>query len=165
MIRTLTLMLAALCAGCTLLTATPPEVEVAAVELRGAALLEQSLGVTLCVTNPNPDALAFRRIRVALDAAGSPLLEGVSEVPVVLPPRSSTLVPFTVVSTVRNLGPQLLSVVRSGALDYRLRGSVTLDSPGITVPFSRSGRLDLLQAGQQLADAAQPGTLRCAVRG
>jgi LEA14-like dessication related protein len=165
MTRTPALALAALCAGCVLLTATPPEVEVAAVELRGAALLEQSLGVMLCVTNPNRDTLAFRRIRVALDASGAPLLEGESDAPVVLPPLSSTLVPFTVVSTVRNLGPQLLGVVRTGALDYRLRGSVTLDSAGIAVPFSRSGRLGLLEAGQQLVDASPPGTLRCAMRG
>ncbi len=51
-----------LCAGCALATATPPQVEVAAVELRGVGLLYQTLGVTLCVTNPNNSELAFRRI-------------------------------------------------------------------------------------------------------
>jgi len=72
------------------------------------------------------------------------------------------LVPFTVVSTVRNLGPQLLGVISTGALDYRLHGTVTLDTLGITVPFSRGGRLDLLTAGPGLlADAAAPSGLRC----
>ena len=159
MLRTL---LAGLCAGCALATATPPQVEVAAVELRGASLFEQALGVTLCVSNPNASELAFRRIGIALDASGRPLLEGVSDTAVRLPPGASVLVPFTVVSTIRNIGPQLLGVVRTGSLDYRLRGSITLDTLGITVPFSRSGRLDLAEAGPELlADAMVPKALRC----
>jgi len=103
------------CTGCTLATTTPPQVEVAGVELRGIGLLDQTLDVTLCVTNPNASELAFRRIQVAVDVAGSPLAEGVSEAPVRLPPQASILVPFTVVSTIRNLAPQLLGVLRAGA--------------------------------------------------
>lgn len=153
---------ALLCTGCALATATPPQVEVAAVQLRGVGLLDQTLGVTLCVTNPNTSALAFRRIQVAVDAAGSPLADGASEVPVRLPPHSSVLVPFTVVSTVRNLGPQLLRVLGTGAVEYRVHGSISLDTLGITVPFSRSGRLGLLTAGRELlADAIAPASLRC----
>ena len=153
---------ALLCTGCALATATPPQVEVAAVELRGPGLLDQTLGVTLCVTNPNASELAFRRIRVAVDAAGSPLADGASEMPVRLPPQSSVLVPFTVVSTVRNLGPQLLGVLGTGAVEYRAHGSITLDTLGITVPFSRSGRLGLLTTGRELlADAIAPASLRC----
>ncbi len=153
----------ALLAGCALVTATPPEVEVAAVELRGLGLLDQALGVTLCVTNPNRTELAFQRVTVAVDTAGAPLAEGASDVPVRLPPLSSTLVPFTVVTTVRNLGSQLLGVVRTGGVDYRLRGTITLaGSLGLTIPFSRGGRLWLLTAGQELlADAIAPTTLRC----
>ena len=67
--------LAAILAGCALATATPPGVEVARVELRGATPLDQLLGVTLCVTNPNGTELAFRRVRVAVDVAGSPLAD------------------------------------------------------------------------------------------
>ena len=158
------LSLAGLCAGCALVTATPPQVEVAAVELRGVGVFEQVLGVTLCVTNPNPSELAFRRIQVALDTSGRPLLEGTSDAAVRLPPGASVLVPFTVVSTVRNIGPQLLGVVRTGALDYRLRGSITLETLGLTVPFSRGGRLDLAAAGPDLlADAVAPRAVRCAL--
>lgn len=155
-------LVALLCAGCTLATATPPQVEVAAVELRGIGLLNQALGVTLCVTNPNSSELSFQRIRVAMDVFGDPLAEGVSDTAVRLPPLSSVLVPFTVVSTLRSLGPQVLGVIRTGSLDYRLRGSITLDTLGITVPFSRGGRLDLLTSGQGLlADAFSPTASRC----
>ncbi len=154
-------LLTIICAGCTLVTATPSQVEVAAVQLRGAGLLDQTLAVTLCVTNPNASELSFRRIAVGLDAEGSPLAEGVSDTAVRLQPGSSVLVPFTVVSTVRNLGPQLLGMVRTRALDYRLHGTVTLDALGITVPFSRDGRLDLLTAGPGMLADAMSSALRC----
>ena len=154
---------ALLCAGCALATAAPPQVEVAGVELRGLGLMDQTLGVALCVSNPNASELAFRRIRVAVDAAGRPLADGVSEAPVRLPPHSSVLVPFTVVSTLRNLGPQLLGIVRAGAVEYRVHGFITLDTLRITVPFSRDGRFGLLTGGQDLlAVARPPAALRCA---
>jgi LEA14-like dessication related protein len=161
---------ALLCTGCVLATGTPPQVEVADVQLRGIGLLNQTLGVTLCVTNPNASELAFRRIQIALDTAGSPLAEGISEAPVRLPPHSSTLVPFTVVSTLRHLGPQLINILSTGAVEYQVRGSITLDTIGVTLPFSRSGRFGLLAAGQGvlaagqgvLADAVAPVGLRCA---
>ena len=142
--------------GCALATATPPTVEVQQIELRGMGLLDQSLGVTLCVTNPNDADLNFRRVTVGMDVAGTPLAEGTSEMQVRLAPRSSTLVPFAVAVTERNLGPQLLTILRTGRVGYRLHGSVQLTGAlAITLPFSRSGRLDLLAAVQDvLADAA-----------
>lgn len=149
-------------AGCALVNATPPQVEVAQVELRGAGLLDQSLGLSLCVTNPNDTELSFRRVRVAVDVAGAPLAETVSEAPVRLPPRSSVLVPFAVATTVRNLGPQLLSVVRTGALDYRVRGTVQLDGAlALSLPFSRGGRLDAVTGAGLLADAGAKSGTRC----
>lgn len=153
---------ALLCAGCALATATPPQVEVASVRLRDVGLLDQTLDVTLCATNPNASELAFRRVQVAVDAAGSPLAAGTSEAPVRLPPQSSILMPFTVVSTVRNLGPQFLGVLGTGAVEYWVHGSITLDTVGLAVPFSRSGRLGLLTAGRELlAGAIAPAGLRC----
>ena len=151
--------------GCALATATPPTVEVASVELRGVGVLDQAFGVVLCVRHPNEATeLAFRRVRVAVDVGGAPLAESESEVPVRLAPRSSALVPFAVAATVGNLGPQLLGVLRTGAVEYRLRGSVQLAGAlAITLPFSRAGRLDLLSAGSSLlADATAPGGTRCA---
>ena len=154
---------ASLAAGCALITAAPPGVEVAAVELRALGLLDQALGVTLCVTNPNRTELSFRRVSVAVDVGDAPLAAGASDAAVLLPPLTSVLVPFAVTTTVRNLGPQLLAVARSGAVEYRLSGTVTLaGSLPLDLPFSRRGRLDLLTAAPAvLAEAPSPST-RCA---
>ena len=131
----------------------------------GLGLLDQSLGVTLCVSNPNDAELSFRRVAVTLEVAGAPLAESASETPVRLPPRASVLVPFTVATTMRNIGPQLLDVVSTGGVDYRVRGRVQLDGAlPITLPFSRGGRLDLLAGGTRLlADtaAAAASDTRC----
>lgn len=155
---------AAALAGCALATATPPSVDVLDVRLTGLGLTEQQLAVTLCVTNPNTSELAFRRVSADFDVSGSPLAAGVSDLAVRLPPLSSTVVPFTVVTTVQNLGPQLLGVFRTGSVDYRVHGMVTLQgSFGLTLPYSRSGHLDPLAAGLSLAaSASDPAPSRCA---
>ncbi len=135
-------------AGCALASATPPRVEVASVQLRAVGVLDQRFDLGLCAYNPNGQDLAFRRVRAGIDVGGRPLVETETESAVVIPPHQAVIVPVAVSTTTRNVGPQLLSVLASGAVEYRVHGSVQLAGLGLTVPFSRSGRLDLLTAGQ-----------------
>ena len=138
-----------------------------AVQLVGIGLTEQQLAVTLCVTNPNANEMAFQRVTAALDVSGAPLADGSSDAAVRLTPSASTVVPFTVVTTVRNVGPQLLGIIRGGSLDYRVHGAVFLQGAfGLALPYSRSGRLDPLADGLSLASAASdPTPSRCAPQG
>ncbi len=156
-----------LAAGCTLIGAAPPQVEIRDISLRKVSPLGAQLAVDLCVSNPNPDALDFRHARVELDIEHAPFAEGQSEGAVRLPPHTSTLVPFQVALTVRNLGPQILGVLQGGGVDYRIHGTVTLTGAlGLDVPFSRSGHLGLLSAGQgALNYGAAPVVTRCLVSG
>ncbi len=112
----------------------------------------------------NRGQLAFRRVTADLDVSGLPPAAGSSDLPVRLPPLSSTPVPFTVATTIQNLGPQLLGILRTGSVDYRVHGTVGLDGAfGITLPYLRTGRLDLLAGGLGLASAASDATAsRCA---
>jgi hypothetical protein len=121
------------------------------------------LAVELCVTNPNRGNFGFRSVTVDLDVAGAPLASGASDTPVRLPAEASILIPFTFATTLANLRPQLLDVIRQGQLDYRLRGTVTLTgSLELTVPFSRSGHFGALELTQVvLSDAATPVEARC----
>ena len=162
--RFATSALALAVSSCALATAVPPSVKVMDVRLTGMNLLQQQLAVTLCVTNPNADELAFRRVTANLDVSGLPLVTGASDQPVRLPPRFSSVVPFTVTTTVQNLGPQLLGVLRTGQVDYRMHGTVTLEGAlAFTLPYSRSGQLALLTGGFDLVSAATDVTPpRCA---
>lgn len=158
------LALAGATAGCALVTATPPSIAVMDVELVGVGLTEQQLAVTLCITNPNSSELGFRRVTADLDVSGAPLATGASDLSVRLPPLTSTKVPFTVVTTVQNLGPQLLRVIQTGTVNYRVHGTVSLQGAfGITLPYSRSGRLDPVAGGLGLANAvSDPAPSPCA---
>lgn len=149
--------------SCALVTATPPGVAVMDGRLTGIGLTEQQLALTLCVTNPNASELALRHVTAALDVAGAPLGAGSSDLPVTLPPHSSVAVPFTVVTTTRNLGPQLLGILQSGEVSYRVHGTVSLQgSFGFAIPYSRSGRFDLLAGSLNLAAmAADPAPSSC----
>ena len=152
-------------AGCALATATPPQVDVIDVHLVGLGLTEQQLAVTLCVTNPNKISLDFKRVTADLDVSGAPLATGRSDLAVQLPPLSSTAVPFTVATTVQNLGPQLLGILNTGRVEYRVHGFVTLTGAlGITLPYSRSGQLDPVADGLRLASGASDPSApsRCA---
>ncbi len=159
------LFLALAVSGCALATDTPPSVDVMAVRLVGIGLTEQQLALTLCVTNRSSSEIAFRRVTADFDVSGAPLAAGSSDLAVVLPPQASTAVPFTVVTTVQNLGPQLLGILRTGAVEYRVHGTVTFRGAlGFTLPYARSGRLDALGGGLELASAASdPAPSRCAL--
>lgn len=167
LLRSLAVSALALASGCALVTAVPPEVEVAAVELRAVGLLDQVLRVTLCVSNPNQSERAFRSVDVSVEVGGAALAAGRTETAVLLPPLSSVTVPFAITTTARNIGPQLLAILKAGGgIEYRLSGSVSLaGSLPVALPFSRTGRLDLLTAGRDvLADGLPPST-RCATPG
>ncbi len=73
------------------------------------------------------------------------------------------MVTFAVTATVRNLGPQLLAVLQSGSVAYRLHGTVQLSGLlPITLPYGRAGRLDVGTIGQAvLADAGLPAATAC----
>ncbi|RYF03308.1 MAG: hypothetical protein EOO77_31275 [Oxalobacteraceae bacterium] len=161
-----TTMLAAFAvSGCAAINTVPPTVSVIDVQLTGLGLLDQQLATTLCVTNPNPTALSFRRVNVAVEVSGLPLAEGISDHAVFLPPNASTVVPFSVASNARNLGAQLLGTVSNGSLNYRVHGSIALDGPiGVTVPFSRSGRVDPLAGGFALLHAVTDPTVGACTR-
>ena len=153
---------ASLLGGCALFTA-PPDVQVARVAFRGGDLLDQAFTVDLCAYNPNDRTLAFQRVDAAVDIAGAPFAAGVSNAPVLLPPHQSVLVPFSVSTTTGNMIPQVLGILRTGAVSYRVHGHVMAgEQGGFIVPFQRSGRFDLTTSGSQLiADAGPPAADRC----
>ena len=127
-------------AGCA--AVQPPRVDVLQVRLSSAGLLDQQLQVQLCVSNPNPRELAFSRVSFDVDVGGERLASGVNDSPVILPPLGAEALPFSVVTTTRNLGAQLGSILGSGAVDYTVSGRIVLrDFSLIGIPYSVSGRI------------------------
>ena len=144
--------LATLVAGCTLVTQSPPQVDVANVALTGIGLFNQRLLVTLCVTNPNRTPLAFERVTFKIAVADAPLADGVTQSAVAVPALASVLVPVAVETTIRDLPSQFVSTLQTGSIAYRLSGVVQLTSLPFGLPFSRAGQLTLLQVGEGYGD-------------
>ena len=115
------------------------------------AVPERLSSVTLCVTNPNPDALVFRRVTVTLDLAGIPLATGSSDAALVVPALSSTRMPIVVLAT-RQGGS-----VPTRRVSYHVDGSVGLDRAfGLNIPYRHAGHLDVVSpiASGVLSDCA-----------
>ncbi len=150
--QTCALLLPLLGAACAAANITPPQVAVDDVRLIGIGVEQSRFAVSLCVTNPNPSALSFRHVTSTIDVAGSPLASGASDEAVVLPAMASTEVPFTFAVTPDHLDNQVMSILRSGQIQYRVHGTVTIAGLlGIPIPYSRAGQMDLLSTGLQLA--------------
>lgn len=66
-------------------------------------------------------------------------------------------------TTVQNLGSQLLGLIEAGRIEYRVHGTVTLQGAfGLTLPYFRSGQIDPLAGGLSLiAAAAGPASSSC----
>ncbi len=144
-------------AGCAL-----PTAHVMGVQLMDTDFTEQRLAVALCVTNPNADALVFRRVTVSFSLAGSPPAIGSSDATIRLAPLSSTRVPLFVLAKVRNSGGQLVEFARARGVEYRVYGSVALDgASALNVPYSRSGHLDLGSALDVASPTAEITPSRC----
>jgi LEA14-like dessication related protein len=132
-------------AGCAFPTA--PAADGMGVQLSERAVPEQPGSVMLCITNPNPDALVFRRVTITLDRAGMPLAAGSSSAPIVVPALSSTRVPLAVVASERDRPAQRGGSLRPHDVNYRVDGSVALDRAfGLNISYRHSGHLDVVSS-------------------
>ena len=100
-----------------------------------------------------------------MDVAGRPLAHGDSVVAVELPPHQAVPVPVALTSTTANLGSQLVGVLLTGGVDYRVTGRVTLKGLPLKVPFHAEGRLHMDAASRSLrmAPARGEGPSACAL--
>jgi len=123
-----------------------PEVSVAGVELAGGNLLQQNFRVKLNVRNPNNRDLPVTRLRADLNVAGEHVASGENDHAFVVPAQGSTEIYLTVTA---NLALTLLKLAQrpdggSGAIDYDVTGSASLDLPFLhDLPFRQKGTFAL----------------------
>ena len=129
-------------AGCSTTTAPSYPLAVQLADLRFAqpGLLEQTIGLELRFTNPNPDPVRARGLRFTMDLNGSAFATGVSNTAFELPALSEAIVPVTVRVQTAELINRALTFDGS-AIDYRIAGDLFLaggigSTGGGSVPFS-----------------------------
>ncbi len=116
-----TLALAA-CSGTG--TATYPlSVQLADFRFAQPGLLEQSIGLDLRFTNPNPEPIQASGLRFAMELDGSPFGTGVSDTPFELPRLGEAVVPVTIRVQTAELINRIVGFDGS-AIDYRITGDL-----------------------------------------
>lgn len=134
--RTAWLLLLSL-AGCTAAgsLSDPPSVQLADIRFAEPGLLEQTIGLDLRFTNPNPEPIRADGLRFTLDLEGSAFGTGVSDGDFVIPRLGEAIVPVTIRVQTGALIERLLAF-DGGTIDYRIEGDL-FQSPGLG---GRAGR-------------------------
>lgn len=104
----------------------PPLVTLADIQLHGAGLLEQRLGLVLRIRNPNPVDLPLDGLTVRLDIDGEPFATGISNEDVTVGALAEEMVTVEAVSATTVLLDQLRRVTGLEEFDYRLSGTLFL---------------------------------------
>jgi len=141
------LLLAVLaCLACTSLAErayTRPTIAVRGVKLRSVGLGGGSLQVSLAISNPNPYPLPVHRATYSFVLADSTEVgRGESAAAFTVPAHDSTVVQLPLDVSWQGLRAAGRDAARDGTVDYRLAGTVTLDTPlgDPNVPFTAVGR-------------------------
>lgn len=131
------------CAGIAERAFTRPSIGVRGVKVRSVGLGGGSLEVTLAIANPNPYPLPVKRATYSFTLIDSTEVgRGESAAAFTLPAHDSAVVEFPVDVSWQGLRAAARDAARDGAVDYRLTGSVMLDTPvgDPSVPFESVGR-------------------------
>jgi LEA14-like dessication related protein len=120
----------------------PPEVRFKDLSVRGLGLDGGSLDVVLSVYNPNGYRLDATRLTYRLMVDSVPLGQGALDSRFVVQERESTTVRLPINFTYSGLGAAGRQLLRSGAVNYRVLGDVTVNTPlgNFTRPYDRTGQ-------------------------
>ncbi len=142
--RALVSCLVFILAACSALTPKPlpPQVSVAAVEVKSVGVFEQRFEIMLRVTNPNAFELTIEALEFDLDVNGQPFASGLSPLPTRLVANSETDLRIEAVTRSDDLIRQLRAfapdLLKQG-LPYRIRGRVKTDRSVRWLPFDHAG--------------------------
>jgi LEA14-like dessication related protein len=138
---------AAACASLGRSVFSEPVVTFKNIRVNGIGLDGGSLDVVLNVYNPNGFRLDATRLTYRLLVGDSvPLGQGALDSRFVVQKNDSTEVRLPVTFTYRGLGAAGQQLIRSGTVNYRVQGDVTVSTPigNFTRPYDRTGRFAAL---------------------
>lgn len=119
------LLVTLLLAACT----TPPPadyplaVQLADLRFAEPGLLEQTIGLDLRFTNPNPEPIRAQGLRFVMELEGSRFGTGVSDSAFEVPRLGEAVVPVTIRVQTGELIARILAF-ETGSLDYRITGDL-----------------------------------------
>ncbi|MEP6764483.1 MAG: LEA type 2 family protein [Gemmatimonadaceae bacterium] len=138
-------LLAVAAVGCAALgraTFAEPVVRLRNVSITGLGLQGGTLDVHLSVYNPNHFNLDALKMTYKVDVDSIPVGDGELGNRFVVPGSDSSEVRLPVRFTYAGLGAAGQSLIRSGTINYRVRGDFTVSTPlgNFTRPYDQKGR-------------------------
>jgi LEA14-like dessication related protein len=116
----------------------PLSVQLADLRFAEAGLLEQSIGLDLRFTNPNPEPIQAEGLRFVMAVDGRPFGTGVSDAAFEIPRLGEAVVPVIIRVQTGELINRLLAL-RTGEIDYRIEGDLFQSSGLVSRTLSFSG--------------------------
>ena len=116
----------------------PLAVQLADLRFAEAGLLEQSIGLDLRFTNPNPESIRAEGLRFVMEVDGRRFGTGVSDAAFEIPRLGEAVVPVTIRVQTGELINRLMAL-RAGELDYRITGDLFQSTGLASRPLAFSG--------------------------
>jgi LEA14-like dessication related protein len=122
-----------------------PKVSLANIKVLDVGLLEQKLGLTIRVQNPNDKELPIKAFSYDLLLNGAQFASGVSANPVTVPAFGNGTVDVEAFSTLGSVLRQFAEYRKGGLnkVSYRIKGKAILTDSSIRLPFDFSGEVGL----------------------
>ena len=124
-----------------------PTVQLRQLGLRDVGLTGGTLDVVLAFYNPNQFNIRGTRLRAGVDVEGTHFGDAELAGPLTIVGRDTTLVTAPLTFQWKGLGAAARSIVNSGAVNYQLNGTVSVDTPigqPLSVAFSGQGKVPLV---------------------
>ena len=135
----------------------PLAVQLADLRFAEAGLLEQSIGLDLRFTNPNPEPIRAQGLRFVMEVDGRRFGTGVSDAAFEIPRLGEAVVPVTIRVQTGELINRLMAL-RTGEVDYRITGDL-FQSTGLAsrpLAFSGDSAIVIPDLPGLLGDLGQP---------
>ncbi len=134
-----------LCA-CASVRITPPEVELAGIEVRDASITHLNFDAQLRIYNPNRDTIEIGAVSYEMELNGERIFSSITYVDEPVGPGESIIVPLRVSSAFWDIIAMFSKLGTMQGLDFRLSGTVEA-GPRMgrmaSFDFERTGKIDL----------------------
>ena len=143
----LAISLSLLASGCATGDAVvPPRINLVNIAPEASSgVFEQRFLVDLRISNLNDFDIPLKGLSFEMDVNGNYFATGLSNRKVLIPRLSSAIVPVETTADSFELIRQVLNAIRSGTVDYSIKGTAIVDNLRTrTVPFRQKGELNLV---------------------
>lgn len=122
-----------------------PRVSLVNLQPQGMTLFEQTYNMQLRIQNPNDRDIPVKGLSYSLDINGDEFAYGVSKQSVTVPAFGEALLDVSATSSTINIIQQMqkMSSEKTGKLEYKLSGKISLENHPIKLPFDYEGSIDL----------------------